>query len=205
MLFLGGYEKFRGEVNKLLIEGDNLKEEDEILISLILESEIPREVLDLAKGPKEEGNLLFKSGSIKDALEKYGYAGLILARYIFYLEEDRIKFFELANCILLNLAACFNKRKEFELVGYIFSIILEYNPNNVKALFRRASASIELGRCDFAYWDLSTTKEIDPTNGEISKKLGQVQPFVIKKVQKSRSPGGIPVGLGIDLSSPKKK
>ncbi|XP_021835304.2 70 kDa peptidyl-prolyl isomerase-like [Spinacia oleracea] len=197
MCSLVGYENFRGEVNKLLTEGDNIKEEDEILISLIVESESSREVLDLSKGLKEEGNLLFKSGSKEDALEKYGYAGLILAWYVFYLEEDR--------SILLDLAACFNKRNEFELIGYICSIILEFNPNSVKNLFGRSSADIELGRRDLAYWDLLTTHKIDPSNCEVDKKLVQVQPFVIEKVQKSRSQGGIPVGLGIGLFSPKKK
>lgn len=120
--------------------------------------------------------------SIQETLEKYGYAGLILVRFVFELEEDMIKFFELANCILLNLDACFNKKKEFEQVGYICTIILEFNPNNIKALFRRALAAFEFGRSDFACWNLLTTHELDPSNCEVAKKLEQVLPSMNKRV-----------------------
>lgn len=43
------YNKFRVELNRGLTEGDNLMEEDEILIELISSSNNPRGVLDLPK------------------------------------------------------------------------------------------------------------------------------------------------------------
>ncbi|XP_021853876.1 peptidyl-prolyl cis-trans isomerase FKBP62-like [Spinacia oleracea] len=205
MCSLVDYKKFRGELNRLLLEGDNLKEEDELLFSLISESENPKEVLDLTKEWKEEGNMLFKSGNTEDALEKYGYACLFLTTFLFQLEEDIIKFFELAICILLNLAACFNKKKEFDQVGYICTIILEFDPTNIKALFRRATAAIELGRSDFAYWDLAITHELDPSNREVGKKLEQVQQSTYKRGHISRTESAIPVGLGLGLPSLKIK
>ncbi|KNA20772.1 hypothetical protein SOVF_049400 [Spinacia oleracea] len=114
MCSLEVYNEFRGELNRVLAEGDSLMEEDEFLIELISSSKNPRGVLDLAKDMKEAGNLFFKQGSIEDALEKYGYARVILGCFWFEDDDDRVEFFDLAICILLNSAACFGKKMEFE-------------------------------------------------------------------------------------------
>lgn len=129
------YGRFREELNKLLTKGDNLLEEDEFLIELISNSKNPGGVLDLAREMKEEGSLLFKEGRIGDALEKYGYAGVILGCFIFEKEEHISNFYDLTICILLNSAVCFSKKNEFEQVGLICCIILEFNLNKVKALY----------------------------------------------------------------------
>ena len=91
-------------------------EEDKDLLEIISASNNPKGVLDFAKEMKEEGNSLFKKGRFDDALEKYGYAGLILGCFEF-AKEDRNEFFELASCALLNSAACFSKMQQFEQVG----------------------------------------------------------------------------------------
>ncbi|XP_056697551.1 70 kDa peptidyl-prolyl isomerase-like [Spinacia oleracea] len=103
---------------------------------------------------KEEGNLLFKKGHIIDSLEKYGYAGIILGCFIFEEEEHLRKFYDLSICILLNSAVCFSRKIEYEQVGLICSVILEFDSNNVKDLYRRAMAAGELCRGDFAFLDL---------------------------------------------------
>ncbi|KAL2899030.1 70 kDa peptidyl-prolyl isomerase [Bienertia sinuspersici] len=54
----------------------------------------------------------------------------------------------LAICILMNSDVCFSKKKEFVQVGQICSVVLEFDPNNVKAMFKRAVAVIELGKHD---------------------------------------------------------
>ncbi|KNA17484.1 hypothetical protein SOVF_079340 [Spinacia oleracea] len=199
------YGRFREELNKLLTKGDNLLEEDEFLIELISNSKNPGGVLDLAREMKEEGSLLFKEGRIGDALEKYGYAGVILGCFIFEKEEHISNFYDLAICILLNSAICFSKKNEFEQVGLICSIILEFNPNNVKALYRRAIAAAELGRSDFAYWDLLLAHEVDPSNREVVEKLEKIKPSHMVKKKKNHAHDTIPLGLGLGLPDCQKR
>ncbi|KAL2903902.1 70 kDa peptidyl-prolyl isomerase [Bienertia sinuspersici] len=156
------YENLKKEILNLI--GDDVLDEDELFLNLISTSEDSRRVLDLAQELKEKGNSLLKQGHMDDALEQYGYAQLILARYNFVKENDRIEFLKLAICILISSAVCFSKKKEFVQVGQTCSVVLEFDPNNVKAMFKRAVAAIELGKHDWAMLDLLTTTEIDPNN-----------------------------------------
>ncbi|KNA21661.1 hypothetical protein SOVF_041290, partial [Spinacia oleracea] len=66
-------------------------EEDEYFIELISKSGNPRDVLDLVKDMKEVGNEYFKQGSIEEALEKYGYAKIILGCFWFDEDDDRLE------------------------------------------------------------------------------------------------------------------
>lgn len=78
MFSLEGYKCLKGEINRLLTEEEDLMEEDECLIELISNSRNSRGVLNVAKELKDEGtNLFIKQRKIDDALEKYGYAGII--------------------------------------------------------------------------------------------------------------------------------
>lgn len=72
------YGKFRRELNLLLTRGDNLGEEERDFLELLSASDDPRGVIGLATEMQEEGNTLFKEGRFDDALERYGYAGVIL-------------------------------------------------------------------------------------------------------------------------------
>ncbi|XP_010692524.2 70 kDa peptidyl-prolyl isomerase-like [Beta vulgaris subsp. vulgaris] len=135
----------------------------------------PKTSLELVKSWKEEGNSLFSQGDIDDALEHYGFPGVMLSLII--LEEEHIRnFCELSYCILLTLAACLLKKNEFDQVGLLCSIVLSFDPCNVKAFFRRAKAAEGIGMCDLAYWDLVQGSKIDPLNKEIiAKKLHEVK------------------------------
>lgn len=93
-------KKFRGDMNHLLTAGENLLEEDKQFLHPISVSNDSIGVLELAKEMKEEGNALFKKWNFDDALEKYGFAGLVLGFFEFG-EEDRYAFFELTCCVLL--------------------------------------------------------------------------------------------------------
>lgn len=108
------YDKLRGELIKIFLEGDNLVEDDEFWLDLISDSMDSKKVLELAKEMKEKGNSYFKERKFEDALEMYGYAEVILARFKFEEEYDRTEFCDLAICILLNSSACFSRLKEFE-------------------------------------------------------------------------------------------
>ncbi|KAL2900298.1 Peptidyl-prolyl cis-trans isomerase FKBP62, partial [Bienertia sinuspersici] len=105
-------------------------------------------ILGITSKLKEAGNSLFKKGQLEDALEKYGYAMVILAHYQFEEECDKLEYLKLAICTLMNSALCFSKKKEFVEVGKICSIVLEFHPYNVKAMYRREMAALELGKRD---------------------------------------------------------
>lgn len=204
MVSMEDYKRLREEIHRLLTEGENLMDDDEFLLDLISCSNDSKDVLELVRALKEEGNVLYKQRKFEDALEKYGYAGLVLARYEFVEKSDMGACFELAICVLLNSEACFGKKNEFENVGRICSIILEFEPSNLKALFRRALAALELGRSIWAYWDLLLAVQVDPNNREVASKLEEVKSSLRKEESIKRSQSVVPLGLGSSLSPPRK-
>ncbi|KAL2935624.1 Peptidyl-prolyl cis-trans isomerase FKBP62 [Bienertia sinuspersici] len=137
--------------------------------------ENPKGVLENSRNLKDEGNISFKVGDFDIALEKYSLSCVFLS-YVDLQEEDaRSSFSQLASIVVLNMAASLLKKKEFEHVGQLCSIVLNYNPNNVKALFRRANAAIGLGKHELASWDLRVALEVEPTNQEVVRKLKEVE------------------------------
>ncbi|KAL2901439.1 Peptidyl-prolyl cis-trans isomerase FKBP8 [Bienertia sinuspersici] len=78
--------------------------------------------------------------------------------------DVRISFSQLATSVVLNMAASFLKKKEFRQGGHFFSIVLYHNPDNVKAMFRRANAAMGLGNYELASWDLKAAHKVEPSN-----------------------------------------
>ncbi|KAL2933970.1 Peptidyl-prolyl cis-trans isomerase FKBP62 [Bienertia sinuspersici] len=60
-------------------------------------------------------------------------------------------------------------------VGRLCSLVLNYNPENVKALFPRATTAMELGKVDLAFWDLQLAHKVELSNQEVIKKLNEVE------------------------------
>ncbi|KAL2905501.1 Peptidyl-prolyl cis-trans isomerase FKBP65 [Bienertia sinuspersici] len=99
------------------------------------------------------------------------------------MEEDRETFVNLTSVVLLNMAACFLRKKEFMPVGKFYTIVLDLNPRNVKASFHRASAAMELGRIEFAVSDLELAYVIDPSNQEVCKKLSEAKARTLEELE----------------------
>ncbi|KAL2904428.1 Peptidyl-prolyl cis-trans isomerase FKBP62 [Bienertia sinuspersici] len=167
--------------------------------NMFFDSLASKEVLKVARNMKVEGNSLFELGKFEDALEKYGNAEVILVGYKFEEKVDRTEFWDLSLCIMLNSSACFSKLKEFERVGQVCSIILDFQPNNVKAMYRRAMAAIELGRHEWAYWDLVLAAEISPSNQEVMKRLEEVKTSIHREKSKDQTQGDCLKGLGLGV------
>ncbi|KAL2943348.1 Peptidyl-prolyl cis-trans isomerase FKBP65 [Bienertia sinuspersici] len=129
-------------------------------------------------------------------MEKYGYVGLSLVLYNFQMEKDKVKSFDLAICLLLNLTSCLSKTNDCVHVGQLFSMILGYRPKNVNALFRRAKAAVNLGKNEWACWDLMTAIEIEHNNREIWKELEEIKGVLCKDKLKDDSKNEAPIGLG---------
>ncbi|KAL2941122.1 DNA-directed RNA polymerase subunit B' [Bienertia sinuspersici] len=107
MADIENYEKFRGELSIMFLEGANLMEENDF------------RSLKNCKDMKEEGNSFFRLGKVDDDLEIYGYAETLLVKSKFEEEVDKIEMWNLSLCILQKISACLSSLKEFEQVGQI--------------------------------------------------------------------------------------
>ncbi|KAL2939914.1 Peptidyl-prolyl cis-trans isomerase FKBP62, partial [Bienertia sinuspersici] len=98
-------------------------------------------------------------------------------------EEVRETFINITCVVLFSMATCFLRKKEFILAGKFCPIVLDLHPTSVKALFRKASAAMELGRLEFAVLDLELAYVIDPSNQEVCKKLGEAKVRFLKEME----------------------
>ncbi|KAL2938701.1 70 kDa peptidyl-prolyl isomerase, partial [Bienertia sinuspersici] len=166
---------FQEDLKGLLFYGSNLENEDSDLFGFISNLENPKGVLENSRNLEDEGNISFKEGDFDIALEKYSLSCVFLSCLALQKEDARSSFSQLASSVVLNMAASLLKKKEFEHVGQLCSIVLNYNPNNVKALFRRANAAIGLGKYELASWNLRVALEVEPSNQEVVRKLKEVE------------------------------
>ncbi|KAL2901763.1 Peptidyl-prolyl cis-trans isomerase FKBP62 [Bienertia sinuspersici] len=180
----------------MFVEEANLMNEDGFTLDLLSNSMNPKEVLTIVRDMKEEGNSFFRLEKFDDALERYGYAEIILVKSKFEEKVVKLEMWNLSLCILQNISSCFSKLKEFEQVGEICTTILDFQPKNVKAMYRRAMAAIGLGRHEWAYWDLKLVAEISPSNQEVIKRLEEVKNSIHKKKSNDQVQGDCPKGLG---------
>ncbi|KAL2925777.1 Peptidyl-prolyl cis-trans isomerase FKBP65 [Bienertia sinuspersici] len=163
------------DLKGLLFDGSNLENEDFDLFGFISNLENPKGVLENSRKLKDEGNISFKEGDFDSALEKYSLSCVFLSCLALQEEGARTSFSQLASSVVLNMAASLLKKKEFENVGQLCSIVLNYNPKNVKAMFRRANAAIGLGNYELASWDLRVALEVESSNQEVTRKLKEVE------------------------------
>ena len=115
---------------------------------------------------KEEGNLLFKEKKYDEASHKYEEAIGFLEQLILKEKPNDTEWNELMEkklTLLLNFSLCkFNLNDFYGCIEHT-STILEHQPNNVKALFRRAKAYGAVWSFDEAKRDFSLCTKLDPT------------------------------------------
>ncbi|CAE7477477.1 FKBP70 [Symbiodinium natans] len=149
---------------------------------------------------KEEGNDLFKKGSWMDAVEKYEEAASLVHYYWSTdanwrknnrgIDDDVLKLVDdlggteedarwqrkhRALCAL-NLAACKQKLDKFDEAIIACDVTLELDPDNVKALYRRAESRIRPTKAtaydhDIAIKDLAKANALDPSNQTVERLL----------------------------------
>ncbi|XP_076959123.1 peptidyl-prolyl cis-trans isomerase FKBP62-like [Bidens hawaiensis] len=126
-----------------------------------------QEKIEAAGKKKEEGNVFFKAGKYKKAIKRYEKA----AKYIEYdtnFEEDEKKQAKALKITCnLNNAACQLKLKEYKQAEKLCTKVLELEGTNVKALYRRAQAYINVADLDLAEIDIKKALEIDPNNKDV--------------------------------------
>ncbi|CAM6089988.1 unnamed protein product [Calypogeia fissa] len=116
---------------------------------------------------KEDGNALFKVGKYNRAAKKYERAAKLIEYDSGFDDEQKKKAKVLKVTCNLNNAACKLKLKDHKEAVKLTTKVLEVEPQNVKALYRRGQAYIELYDLDVAEWDYKKALELDPQNREI--------------------------------------
>ncbi|KAL6185667.1 hypothetical protein ACLB2K_041797 [Fragaria x ananassa] len=141
------------------------------LVSFVKEKESwdmnTQEKIEAAGKKKEEGNTLFKAAKYERASKRYEKA----VRYIEYdssfSDDEKQQAKVLKITCNLNDAACKLKLKKYKEAEKLCTKVLELDSRNVKALYRRAQAYIQLVDLDLAELDIKKALEIEPNNKDV--------------------------------------
>ncbi|KAK3182799.1 hypothetical protein Dsin_030085 [Dipteronia sinensis] len=125
------------------------------------------EKIEAAYKKKEEGNALFKAGKYARAAKRYEKAVKYIEYDSAFGEEEKKQAKALKVACNLNDAACKLKLKEYKQAEKLCTKVLELESRNVKALYRRAQAYIQLADLDLAEFDIKKALEIDPDNRDV--------------------------------------
>ncbi|KAI8002879.1 Peptidyl-prolyl cis-trans isomerase FKBP65 [Camellia lanceoleosa] len=126
-----------------------------------------QEKVEAAGKKKEEGNALFKAGKYEKASKRYEKAVKFVEYDSTYSDEEKQQAKVLKVTCNLNNAACKLKLKDYKQAEKLCTKVLEIDGRNVKALYRRAQAYIQLVDLDLAEIDIKKALEIDPDNRDV--------------------------------------
>jgi peptidylprolyl isomerase len=155
------------------------KEKDEML---------PGEAIELAKKLKTEGTEFFQNKNYQDAVNKYKDA----ASYA--VNEGTDEEHALYVSCSLNVAMCSIKLKEWaDAVKACTSVLkMDFEEKNIKALYRRGLARINLGLLQEAKEDLMAVYNEDPQNKDVRKALASLKEAHAENKKKEKAAfGGI--------------
>ncbi|KAJ7957281.1 Peptidylprolyl isomerase [Quillaja saponaria] len=141
------------------------------LLSFVKEKESwdmnTQEKIEAAGRKKEEGNALFKAGKYERASKRYEKAVTFIEYDSSFSDEEKQLAKVLKITCNLNNAACKLKLKDYKQAEKLCTKVLELDSRNVKALYRRAQAYIQLVDLDLAELDIKKALEIDPDNRDV--------------------------------------
>ncbi|KAL0436699.1 UNVERIFIED_CONTAM: Peptidyl-prolyl cis-trans isomerase FKBP65 [Sesamum radiatum] len=144
------------------------------LVSFVKEKESwdmdTAEKIEAAGKKKEEGNVLFKAGKYIRASKRYEKAAKYIEYDTSFSDEEKKQSKVLKVTCNLNDAACKLKLKDYKQAEKLCTKVLELESTNVKALYRRAQAYMNMADLDLAEFDIKKALELDPDNREV--KLG---------------------------------
>ncbi|KAJ4968048.1 hypothetical protein NE237_014749 [Protea cynaroides] len=125
------------------------------------------EKIEAAGRKKEEGNALFKAGRYVRASKRYEKAAKYIEYDTSFGEEEKKQAKALKVTCNLNDAACKLKLKDYKQAQKLCTKVLDIESTNVKALYRRAQAYIQLADLELAELDIKKALEIDPNNRDV--------------------------------------
>ncbi|PPD79961.1 hypothetical protein GOBAR_DD23112 [Gossypium barbadense] len=130
------------------------------------EMDTPQKI-EAAGKKKEEGNALFKAGKFERASKRYEKAVSFIEYDSSFNDEEKKQAKLLKVNCNLNNAASKLKLKDYKQAAKLCTKVLELDSGNVKALYRRAQAYIQLVDLDLAEADIKKALEIDPDNRDV--------------------------------------
>ncbi|XP_075221963.1 uncharacterized protein LOC142324831 [Lycorma delicatula] len=123
--------------------------------------------LEVARHHKEKGCELFKQGRVQDSFLRFSKAVKFLITLGIENKDVEPLYFTLCN----NMAWCQLSRGQASHALTLCNKVLSNNPNNVKALMRRAEAFVWLQDTEHAVMDLRKVKELEPRNNIARERL----------------------------------
>ncbi|KAG2580128.1 70 kDa peptidyl-prolyl isomerase-like [Panicum virgatum] len=125
------------------------------------------EKIEAAGKKKEEGNALFKLGKYARASKRYEKAAKFIEYDSSFSEDEKKQSKQLKISCNLNNAACKLKLKDYKQAEKLCTKVLELDSQNVKALYRRVQAYMQLADLELAEADIKKALEIDPDNRDV--------------------------------------
>ncbi|XP_071721518.1 peptidyl-prolyl cis-trans isomerase FKBP62-like [Rutidosis leptorrhynchoides] len=125
------------------------------------------EKIEAADKKKEEGDTYFKAGKYLKAAKRYEKAAKFIEDETDFSEEEKEQTRALKVVCYLNDAASkleLDELNDYKEVRKLCSKVLKIDRTNIKAMYRRAKASLGLADLDLAEIDLKRALEIDPGN-----------------------------------------
>ncbi|MED6124398.1 hypothetical protein PIB30_058576 [Stylosanthes scabra] len=126
-----------------------------------------KEKLEACERKKHDGNLMFKAENFKRASMEYEKAVKCIEFDHSFSEDEKLHANTLRLSCNLNNAACKLKLGDYTEASRLCTKVLEQDPLNVKALYRRCQAYLKTSDLEKAEVDIKRALIIDPNNREI--------------------------------------
>ncbi|KAI3676889.1 hypothetical protein L1987_86503 [Smallanthus sonchifolius] len=125
------------------------------------------EKIETSGRKKEEGNTLFKKQKYERASKRYEKALSFIEYDSAFSEDEKQQAKVLKISCNLNNAACKLKLRDYKQAAKLCTKVLDADSKNVKAIYRRVQAYIQLVDLDLAEMDIKKALEIDPDNRDV--------------------------------------
>jgi len=133
------------------------------------------EKLAEAKDYKEKGNAAFKEKKYEEAVENYNESLSYLENTDHWFEDMLEQKRTVEKSCYLNLAQSYLYLKDYHSCEGVASSALAIDPDNVKALFRRGQALLELQEFSQAKLDLVAASKLSPSDKQIREKYEELK------------------------------
>ncbi|KAL8259995.1 hypothetical protein R6Q59_027948 [Mikania micrantha] len=126
-----------------------------------------QEKIETSGMKKDEGNTLFKKQKYERASKRYEKALSFIEYDSAFTEDEKQQAKLLKISCNLNNAACKLKLRDYKQAVKFCTKVLDADSKNVKALYRRAQACIQLVDLDLAEMDIKKALGLDPDNRDV--------------------------------------
>ncbi|XP_065852020.1 70 kDa peptidyl-prolyl isomerase-like isoform X2 [Euphorbia lathyris] len=133
------------------------------------------EKLEASQKKKLDGNMFFKAGKFWLASNKYHKASNYVEYDHSFSDDEKCIANGLKLACNLNNAACKLKLGDYLQASRLCTKVLEQDPSNVKALFRRAEAYLKISELEKAETDIKRALIIDPHNRDVRLKYKELK------------------------------